>query len=107
MLCLACGDCCARFSPLTEDETIECPHLRRKGDVAYCAIYPCHPAARDIRPKQCRDHDYPSSVCPVGRDVLGIHDANALAARECALTALLPVGSRRDIREGAEEVRGG
>jgi hypothetical protein len=77
MLCLRCGECCRTMSPLDDGP---CRYLSVVGDVATCTIY------RGVRPKQCVNHDFPSwSVCPVGRDVLGIHDADSLAAREYVL----------------------
>jgi hypothetical protein len=78
MECLRCGHCCERYSPLSADpENEPCRHLSYTGRVriAVCGVY------RD-RPQQCRDHTYLSSVCPIGRDVLGVHDATALAMRE-------------------------
>lgn len=80
MACLHCGDCCRRMSPLVVDpETTPCPHIvevqRGLAVFTVCGIY-------ERRPQQCRDHDYPSSVCPIGRQVLGISDQSYLAARE-------------------------
>jgi hypothetical protein len=81
MLCLRCGECCRTMSPLMEDPEHEpCWFLRMAGDVATCEIY-----HETRRPKQCVAHDFPASVCPIGRDVLNIHDADSLAAREYAL----------------------
>lgn len=80
MVCLHCGDCCRRMSPLvTDPETMPCPHIveARRGSAAFvfCGIY-------ERRPQQCRDHSYLSSACPIGRWVLGIDDQSHLAARE-------------------------
>ena len=46
--------------------------------ICSCAIYAS-------RPKQCVDHNFDNIgayVCPVGLNVLGIHDASNMAARE-------------------------
>jgi Fe-S-cluster containining protein len=82
--CIHCGECCRTMSPLCEDpEHQPCPHLQMSGTIAVCAIY-----AR--RPQRCRDHDYAfASVCPIGRDVLKINDADYLAAREHEIDLVL------------------
>jgi len=78
MLCLRCGDCCRGMSPMTYP--IPCPHLvKGEHDIYACDIY------HGDRPQQCIDHDFPSAVCPIGRDVLGIHDQSQLAAREALI----------------------
>jgi len=76
MLCLRCGHCCRTMSPIVGD-LCACPHLEgEEGEVCSCAVY-------DRRPEQCAAHEYAAwSVCPIGRDVLGVHDASHLAARE-------------------------
>lgn len=61
MKCLHCGDCCIFFEILLPDGTVKphgmrCPHLTQSN---LCGIYA-------QRPKVCRDHDYPSDVCPIG-----------------------------------------
>jgi hypothetical protein len=71
MDCLHCGDCCTRMSPLSEGP---CPHIVRDGSFVFCGIYA-------LRPGQCRRHEYPCSRCPVGLDVLGIHDSETLRRR--------------------------
>jgi len=59
------------------DEHIPCPHLKRLEHGIYaCSIY-------SGRPEQCRRHDFSfAHTCPIGCDVLDLHDANHLAARE-------------------------
>lgn len=74
MLCLRCGECCRTMSPITNP--YPCHHLvEGEHGICACAIY-------ERRPAQCASHDFPSSVCPIGCDVLNLHDANHLAARE-------------------------
>ncbi len=76
MYCLHCGDCCRRMSPLSAPDP--CPHIveREKDGQIYvlCGVY-------DRRPEQCRNHDYPSRVCPVGADFLNISMSDALRKR--------------------------
>ena len=60
MICLRCGECCRTISPLVESSREPCPHLRYKDKIAFCDIY-------EKRPSRCYKHDYPASVCPVGR----------------------------------------
>lgn len=61
MYCLRCGHCCKTMSPFTHPEP--CPYLTFDGDIANCSIY-------ERRPKECRDHEYPSKFCPIGMDIL-------------------------------------
>lgn len=64
MECLACGDCCKKMCPLSPGEP--CKHLVEKKETIFlCSIY-------DKRPEQCRKHDFPYSVCPIGMNVLKI-----------------------------------
>lgn len=71
MYCLNCGWCCEQLSPFTEDESIPCPHLIERDDMKLCGIY-------EHRPKQCKDHDFPAKICPVGRDVLNLSEEEAI-----------------------------
>jgi hypothetical protein len=71
MYCLNCGWCCERLSPLTENESIPCPHLIERDGMKLCDIY-------EHRPKQCRDHDFPAKICPIGRDVLNLSEEDAI-----------------------------
>lgn len=79
MICLACGDCCNRMSPLTHGK---CPHvLEIEASFFVCKVYP-------FRPKECVDHNFPSHVCPIGLSVLGICDSETMrirADRACEL----------------------
>lgn len=63
MHCFSCGDCCKRMSPISAPNP--CPHLIEEDSFVFCGRY------KD-RPKQCVDHDFPASFCPVGADVLKI-----------------------------------
>ncbi len=72
MNCLHCGDCCRRMSPISQPRP--CPHIVEIGDFIFCGIY-------ESRPQQCRDHDFPSSKCPIGCDVLKIASADAANIR--------------------------
>lgn len=71
MNCLHCGDCCERFSPLSEGP---CPWIVRVGSFVFCAEY-------DRRPKECRLHEHPFRHCPIGVDVLGLESALAISRR--------------------------
>jgi hypothetical protein len=64
------------MSPLTYPDP--CPHLvEGEHGIYVCAIY------HSSRPKQCVDHNFVGyNVCPIGREVLNIHDVNQVAARE-------------------------
>lgn len=46
-----------------------CPVLKEEetpsGTVFFCGDYA-------NRPKECKDHDYPASVCPIGAKTLGL-----------------------------------
>ncbi len=73
MICLSCGDCCQKMSPLSEGP---CPYLiEHPNRVILCSVY-------GRRPQACKDHKYPQKWCPVGIAVLGITDSSSLAARE-------------------------
>ena len=79
MLCLRCGDCCRGMSPRTYP--LPCPHLvEGEHKLFSCDIY------HGARPQQCIDHKFNGyPVCPIGCDVLDIHDVNQLAAREALI----------------------
>ena len=91
MICLRCGHCCETLSPIGSP----CPRLSYQemvaGRVAVCALYPSQATLligpyRDDRPKQCRDHQYPHRMCPIGLiglDVLHLDagDGDGIAAR--------------------------
>lgn len=62
MMCLHCGDCCRRMSPISAPDP--CPHIIEVQGMVFCGIY-------DSRPQQCKDHDFPASKCPIGVSVLG------------------------------------
>ena len=72
MYCLHCGDCCRRMSPLSAPEP--CPHLVERGTFVFCGIY-------DRRPEECRKHDFPARVCPVGASMLDLPTTDALRKR--------------------------
>ncbi len=72
MYCLHCGDCCRRMSPLSAPEP--CPHLIERGTFVFCGIY-------DRRPEECRKHDFPARVCPVGASMLDLPTTDALRKR--------------------------
>ncbi len=74
MICLSCGDCCKRMSPLTSSETEVCPQLQSEQRVYYCGEY-------GNRPTQCYKHDFPAYVCPVGKSVLKIQTEEELKDR--------------------------
>ena len=78
MLCLACGDCCKRMSPImpeTDELNKECcRNLVMLGDIAHCTDYKC-------RPKECELHDFPASICPIGLDVLNLVESEDIQQR--------------------------
>ena len=61
MICLHCGDCCLRMSPLGSP----CPKLDTRGDFYFCKDY-------ENRPEECTNHRFPFKVCPIGREKLNI-----------------------------------
>lgn len=72
MICLACGDCCNRMSPITH---ARCPHVMEPVPTVFvCGAY-------DARPRECQDHDFPARVCPVGMMTLHIDSAEAMRQR--------------------------
>lgn len=62
MICVSCGHCCKTMSPINGGY---CPLLVKEEDIYYCSDY-------ENRPKECRDHDYNSRVCPVGVNTLNL-----------------------------------
>ena len=81
MNCLHCGDCCLRMSPISAPDP--CQHLIEMKNPAasvrtppfyFCAIY-------DHRPKQCRNHNYQASHCPIGLDKLGFTNSDQVRQR--------------------------
>ena len=75
MNCLHCGDCCRRFSPLTQDERVPCPQIVEDEGFVFCGIY-------ERRPEQCVNHDFPGHRhCPIGIDVLGIQSTDEIRER--------------------------
>lgn len=70
MICLHCGDCCLRMSPLGSP----CPWLVERGGFYFCNNY-------EGRPKECRNHQCPFSICPVGIEKLSIHNSEQLHRR--------------------------
>lgn len=66
MVCVSCGHCCKTMSPINGGY---CPLLLEEetdsGTVYYCSDY-------KNRPKQCKDHDYPAQVCPIGVNTLNL-----------------------------------
>jgi hypothetical protein len=79
MYCAQCGDCCKRMSPFSEYGE-PCKHLHMSGNVAICKIY-------SMRPDECKNHTFPcgtlrSGYCPIGCDVLGLHNATKIEQRE-------------------------
>lgn len=64
MFCLACGDCCIRMSPFTDEiDKLPCPYLEMHGNIAHCTNY-------EHRPEACINHSFPGNKCPIGMDVL-------------------------------------
>ena len=70
LVCLHCGDCCLRMSPFGSP----CQKLIRHGNFYFCSIYDC-------RPKECRNHEHPFPVCPIGAEKIGINDCEELRKR--------------------------
>ncbi len=69
MICLRCGDCCHNFFPVAawdnRTEVSPCQHLVMTGNIARCAI-------QNNKPDICKQHTYPSEVCPIGLDILDL-----------------------------------
>ncbi|HAW58648.1 MAG TPA: hypothetical protein DCX03_06500 [Bacteroidales bacterium] len=57
------------MSPVSEGP---CPNLINIGDYYFCKNY-------QNRPKECKNHTFPSRFCPIGIDIL--HISNPEAAR--------------------------
>jgi len=60
------------MSPLSAPEP--CPHLIERGTFVFCGIY-------DRRPEECRKHEFPARVCPVGASMLDLPTSDALRKR--------------------------
>lgn len=74
MYCLYCGDCCKRFSPISNPEP--CPYIIQIDTFYFCKIY-------DKRPKECIKHEYQTRFCPIGLDVLKLsNEANTRKIQE-------------------------
>jgi hypothetical protein len=72
MKCLHCGHCCKNLSPFGEGI---CKYLKEyPNKIFLCSIY-------DRRPKECRKHIYPMSICPIGLDILQIQEPYKAAIR--------------------------
>lgn len=79
MLCVSCGFCCRTMSPINGGY---CPLLIEKesdtGKIYLCGDY-------DNRPQECVNHTFPSPICPIGADTLGIKNQQKLDARMKAI----------------------
>ncbi len=71
MICLACGDCCLRMSPISEGR---CPYLTNEGDIYICGQY-------DSRPERCANHTFPARFCPVGMNKLELEEESDVIKR--------------------------
>lgn len=72
MICLHCGDCCLRMSPLTAPEP--CPQLIQIETFYFCGNY-------ERRPIECINHQLPGMFCPVGLTVLGLDNLDKIRER--------------------------
>lgn len=70
MICLHCGDCCLRMSPLGSP----CPRLAKHGSFYFCGDY-------ENRPEECVAHGFHSLVCPIGIGKLSIVSVEQLNRR--------------------------
>lgn len=61
-ICLHCGDCCNRMSPLNGGK---CPKVEQVDDFYFCGGY-------ESRPNECVVHGFCSNVCPIGLSILKI-----------------------------------
>lgn len=68
MECLHCGDCCLRMSPITGGE---CPYVIKVDKYYFCSTY-------DNRPKECKNHDFPSRFCPIGMSQFKLKDIDSI-----------------------------
>jgi hypothetical protein len=66
MYCFHCGDCCKRMSPISAP--LPCLHIIEIDNFVFCGIY-------NKRPKECKNHNFPASKCPVGISVLRLQSA--------------------------------
>ena len=75
MICVSCGHCCKTMSPINGGY---CPLLKEEetesGTVYFCSDY-------KNRPQQCKDHDYPALVCPIGQKTLDLIDSEMVKSR--------------------------
>lgn len=71
MKCLHCGSCClSKLSPLGSP----CPQLEQRGNFYFCLRY-------KNRPRECSNHQYPFSICPIGQEVLSIVNSEQICKR--------------------------
>lgn len=96
MICLHCGDCCLRMSPLSEPNP--CPHIIQDGDFVFCGCY-------QIRPEKCENHGFPFKICPVGMEKLGLKTWVDIVMRVDAGWHKIQVLERRAIDEKAKTHR--
>ncbi len=73
-----------RMSPISNPDP--CPHIIQNGDFYFCGIY-------ESRPDECKNHDFPSRICPVGLEKLGRLDAQQAAQRIDKGYAILTKGA--------------
>ena len=60
------------MSPLSAPEP--CPHIVERGTFVFCGVY-------KRRPEECKKHDFPASVCPIGAEMLNIESLEELRKR--------------------------
>lgn len=70
MECLSCGECCRTISPINGGR---CP-LLIEGEISYCSDY-------KNRPFECKNHDFPTRICPIGIQKLEIKTESDLLDR--------------------------
>lgn len=78
MKCLYCGNCCLTLSPYGSP----CPKLEQRSSFYFCSDY-------QNKPKQCKEHQYPFSICPTGQKILNISSPEQTHERIDAGYALL------------------
>lgn len=83
MVCLHCGDCCLRLSPFSSPDP--CPNLDVREDFYFCGCY-------DKRPEECASHRFPSKICPIGLEKLGLKSVTEINSRVDTGYALLKYG---------------
>ena len=94
MICLHCGDCCLRMSPLSAPEP--CPNLIQRGTFYFCNDY-------EHRPPECVDHKFDSTYCPIGINTLDIQSTDQMRQRIDGGYALLRY-PHLDLREALYEL---